>query len=365
MKVDTWRRAVLLAILVSACGGGASPDSEPEGTETTAPTTATTSEDSDSLAAFFGWSTGDDPDAAQAQYEEQERKVQETVRACMADEGFDYVPFIPPQPEGSFAFDEEEYVSKQGFGITTWYGNEEQFSTPAVEIADPNQEIAEAMSESEREAYYEALYGPPDQGTPQVDEATGETYYVNDGFGAGCYGQAQEETYGNQNKLWEELGPEFEEMYTRMQADARIVEANQGWSKCMAGKGYEYESSEKMYEAVYEDFQERFNAIVGPNGGYADPFAGWSQEEIEAFVAGKGEEELNQFYLEAQEAAQKNIDQQALENLQQEEIDLAVVNYECSVPLRELMESLTKEYEADFIATHRQELETIREAQGG
>jgi len=51
---------------------------------------------------------------------------------------------------------------------------------------------------------------------------------------------------------------------------------------------------------------------------------GFSAEEIEAFVAGKGEEELNQFYLEAQEAAQKNIDQQALENLQQEEIDLAV-----------------------------------------
>lgn len=363
MTVGTRRRVVLLAVLLAACGGGTAPGTEPE--ETTATTTATTSAEPESLADFFGWPTGDDPDAAQAQYEEQERKVQELVRSCMADEGFEWVPFIPPQPEGSFAFDEEEYVSKQGFGITTWYGNEEQFSTPAVEITDPNQAIVEAMSESEREAYYEVLYGPPDQGTPQVDPETGETYYVNEGFGAGCYGQAQEEIYGNQNLMWEELGPAFEEMYTRIQADVRVVEANQGWSSCMAGKGYEYESSEKLYEEVYQDFQARFDAIVGPNGGYADPFAGWTQEQIEAFVAGKSEEELNAFYLEAQEQAQSNIDQEALESLQQEEIEVAIANYECSGPLREVMESLTEEYEAEFIATHRQELETIREAQGG
>lgn len=47
----------------------------------------------------------------------------------MAEEGFDYTP--QQQPEDSFTVfgpeDEEEMARTQGFGITTWYGNEEEF----------------------------------------------------------------------------------------------------------------------------------------------------------------------------------------------------------------------------------------------
>lgn len=360
----------VLALVGAACGGGGSPAATEAAAvdESTATTTGEETEGEESLAEFFGWPTGDDPEAAQAQFEEQEARIQELVRACMVEQGFEYIPAV--QPTGAAmaidASSEEEWAAEQGFGITTWYGNED-FGQPMEESGwvDPNQEIVEAMSESEREAYYEALYGPPDQGEPQVDEETGETIYTMEGFGAGCMGQAQEEVYGNQNALWEEMQPELDEMWQRMQADPRIVEANEAWAACMADQGFQYATQQEMYESGLQDFQKRFEEIVGPNGGWADPFEGWSQEEIEAFVAEKTPEELEAFYAQAQEEVEAGIDQAALAALQQEERDLAVANYQCSLDMRDLWEDLSKEYEAAFIREHRDQLEEIRREQEG
>lgn len=364
------RTAVVVALAASACGGGGSTGESagvaPDETATTGDT-APAAGDEETLADFFGWPTGDDPEAAQAEFEAQEARVQELVRACMVDQGFEYIPAVPPQ--GSFAVmsdSEEEFVREQGFGITTWYGREDlNQPTEGTEWVDPNQAVVEAMSDSEREAYYEALYGPPDQGEPQVDEETGETIYMMEGFGAGCMGQAQEEAFGNQNALWEEMQPELDEMWQRITADPRMVEANETWSACMADRGFDYPTPEGMYETVYEDFQKRFEEIVGPNGGYADPFEGWSQQEIDAFFAEKTQEEIEAFFAQAQDEAEARIDQAALAALQQEERDLAVANHECSLDLRDLQTELSKEYEAEFIREHRAQLEEIRREQEG
>lgn len=357
------RRVLLLLLVIGAvvaCGGGGTSAGDGD-TSTTAATEV------ESIASFFGFPSGDDPEAAQAFYEAQEQKIQELIRDCMVEQGFEYIPAVYPQPEGAFgAFDQVEYAREQGFGITTWYGNEElQGTTGTTSWVDPNQEIVMAMSESESTAYHEALYGPQDQGTPQVDETTGETFFVQEGFGAGCYGQASEEIYGGQNQVYEEMSEELDDMYTRMQADPRITEANIEWASCMSGQGHEYESPDKMYELVYEDFQKRFDAIVGPDGGFIDPLAGMSQEEIDALFADMTEEEINTFYQDAQEASQQDIDQEALAALQQEEKDLAVAAAECSVELNELYIELSKEYEAEFIGDNRARLEEIRDADSG
>lgn len=359
------RRSAILSLLaalavgLAACGGGAGPDPEGDGSGTTVSGT-----EPESIAAFFGFPSGDDPEAAQAFYQAQETQVQEAVRTCMAEQGFEYIPAVYPQPDvATMEFDQVEYARTQGFGITTWYGNEEQMSGPAVDWVDPNQAIVEAMSESEQAAYYEALYGPPVEGEVSEDGETGVT--MVSGFGAGCQGEASEEIYGNQNQVYEVMSAELEDMYERVQADPRIAEANQEWVGCMSDRGYSYESTEQMYEEVYLDFQERFDAIVGPNGGYVDPMEGWTDAERETFFAEKSQEEIEAFFAATQDEVQQNIDQDALAALQQEEKDLAIANAECSVDLNDLYVEVYQEHEARFISDYRTQLEEIRDGEGG
>jgi hypothetical protein len=356
----------LMSLAIAACGGGGT--AEPEATDET-------SAGEESLSDFFGYGT-DDPEAAEVEYREQEARIQEAIRTCMAGVGFEYQPMIPP--EGSFGFydetDEEERVRTQGFGITTWYGNEESTVTTMVgeEWVDPNQEMLDAMSDTEREAWYAALYGTEEEqmegSYTEVDPETGEEYTVSDGYGAGCQGEAYEAEYGDQDQsqdLWEELSPAMEAMYEQVQADPRIIELDQEWSACMAAAGYEFESMNKMNETIYQDFQTRFDAIVGPGGGYADPFADWTPEEIDAFFAEKTQEEIDAFFKEAEQAARDDVDMEALAALQQEEIDLAVADFECRDDYFEVYQEVSEEYEADFIAENRELLEQIRDSQGG
>ncbi len=360
-----------VALIVAACGGGTvesdgvseTTSTEADGAvETTSTVDAGAADEPDSLADFFGWPTGDDPAAAQAQAEQEQRKIEELVAACMANEGFEYIPVDHSMGGFEFAFDEEEFVREQGFGITTWYGNEEQFFQRDEEFVDPNQDIVEAMSDSERDAYYEALHGPPDQGEPQIDPETGEEYYEWEGFGEGCFGRAEEQVYGVQQEMWTELGPLMEEMWERIQADPRVLEANADWSACMADRGFDYTDPEDMYESLFDDLQSRFEEIVGPNGGFADPFEGWSEEEIEAFFEEKSEEEVEEFFRQAEQEVQQNVDQEALAALQQEERDLALANFECQADMREVMVEVQADYEADFIRDNRDALEQIRDA---
>ena len=50
------------------------------------------------------------------------------------------------------------------------------------------------------------------------------------------------------------------------------------------------------------------------------------------------------------------------ETLQQEEIALAVADYECTKDLPDIWEEVSKEYEAEFIREHLELLEEIRDA---
>jgi hypothetical protein len=357
----------LMVLLMAACGGGGGSASE-------STTGGDTGSEGETMADFFGYAE-EDPEAAEAQYREQEARVQESIRVCMAEAGFEYQPVVPP--ESSFMvgeeWDEEEYVRTQGFGITTWYGNEEEFAGPVdEEWVDPNQEALDAMSESEMTAWNNALYGTPEEQeasqVSRVDPETGEEYFEMTGYGPGCYGEAQEAEYGSMEdsqELWAEIQPAMDAMYQQVEADPRIVELQENWSACMADRGYEVESMTAMYDTVYADFQERFDAIVGPNGGYVDPMEGWTQEEIDAFFQEKTQEEIDAFFAEAQEASRDNIDMEALAALQQEEIDMAVADYECRGDYWEVYQDVSGDYEADFIEENRAALEEIRELEQG
>lgn len=353
---------VAAALVLAACGDDGSPTDENG--------TASESGGEETLADFFGWGT-EDPAESEQRWRDQEARIQESIRVCMAEQGFDYRPMVPPD-ESFVAFDdwdEEEYVKREGFGITTHIGREDEFAGPDFEWTDPNQDILDAMSDSEQEAWYAALYGTPEEQdadmTLVIDEETGEEWYEGYGWGAGCQGDAYEAEYGGQGstgELWEELNPQFEEMWQRIQADPRMVEANQGWSTCMTEAGFNYTSQEDMWEKIWDDFWQRAEEIVGPNMGWVDPMEGWTEAEMEAFWQEATEEEIDALYNEAQQAP-ADYDEEALAALQQEEIDLAVANFECSRNMQDLYQEVSREYEAEFIAANRAILEQIREAE--
>jgi hypothetical protein len=351
--------AVALALVLTGCGPG---DDEPSGGET--------------LASFFGYDE-DDSEDWEARWRDQEREVQEHIRRCMAEKGFEYIPV--EHASGSFvvydAEDEEERIRRQGFGITTWFGDDGDVADPIDEpMEDPNWERVEAMSEAEREAYYEALHGSFDDEHYEIeyDEETGEEYHVSYGFGGGCEGEAHEEVYGGGgdreevDELWEQLEPAYEALYERIQADPRIVEWNEEWVACMAAAGYDYSAPDDMYDAVWQEFDQRLEEILGPDGGYVDPFEGWSEADIAAFFEERTQDEIDAFFREADAQRQSNVDQEALAALQQEEIELAVTDFECrgGQSSWELYDEVSRSYEADFIAENRQLLEQLREAEG-
>ena len=378
--VRTWTAAMVLLMVATACGGDPAGDAGPEessreqapeggGAEaaatvteaSTEPTTVTTQAEAEgepeTLAEYLGYDF-DDPDAAAAQAMETERRAQELIARCMAQEGFEYVPATRPMSSSDFAFDEETFAREQGFGITTRYVQEDPFEFEGDDWVDPNWAIVEALSDSEREAYERVLYG--DAQSWETDSETGDLVTTEDPWGEGCEGEAYEEVYGAQNEVWEQLGPEFEELMQRLFADPRFQEASKLWAVCMADRGYPYESIEQMYEEVFEDFQRRFDEIVGSDGGWVDPFEGWTQEEVEAFMAERSEKEINDLYEQARQQAQQDIDQDALAALQQEERDLAVVAFECQQDLTDTLEELQQEYEGRFVRENRDLLEQLR-----
>ncbi|MFP3913432.1 MAG: hypothetical protein ACLFWM_01030 [Actinomycetota bacterium] len=371
---------VALLLLAAACGGGdpaaeESADTDGDGTASTQGSENGSDGEGDqarTLSEFFGWGDGSDPEAQQAQFRDQEARVQEAIRQCMAEQGFEYQPVMPPEEAFSVSeVDEEERVRTQGFGITTYFGNEEEMGM-GQEFEDPNQDMLEEMSDSERQAWQEALYGTQEEQEElmetEIDEETGETMMTSTGFGAGCQGEAYEAEFGDQEQtqdLWRELEPQMEEMRQRVEADPRIVELNEEWSACMAEAGYEFESRNDMYDTVFEDFRQRLEEIVGPNMGRSDPFEGWTQEEIEAFFEESTEEEIEAFMSEAEEEARQDVDMEAVEALQQEEIDIAVTDFECAEGWNDTYTEVNSEYEADFIEENRDTLEEIRQAQDG
>jgi len=357
------RRTVCLATLMmvlAACGGSTDSDTSTTAAEATATSTAANADES--LASFLGFGNPDDPAAAEAESRRQQMDIEESIRLCMAEQGFEYTPVTPP--DGAFTTfdpeDEAERVATEGFGISTWYGNEEMDTSMTWE--DPNQERVDAMTPAEQEAYWAALHGAEsdlDQEV-EIDPETGEEMYVTSGFGGGCQGVAYEEAYGDMDAtqdLWEELEPAFEALSARMEADPRIVELNAEWAACMSEAGYTYESREAMYEDVYETFQARLDEIMGPD---TDPLAGMTEEELNAFFELPPDEQ--QAVYDEQMAAVT--DQPGLKELQEEEIALAVADNECGEGFYEAYDEISATYEAEMIAENRDILEQIRDLQG-
>lgn len=274
-----------VAVLASAAllAGCSSGDDKP------APATELTSP----LEEFYNALYGTGQDTSEEDWAAQDRQVQESVAACMKEQGFDYTPDV--QQTTSAVSSEDDglewgtvaYAEKYGYGITYWSDpdnpDNQMATTSATEYVDPNGDYVNAMSESEQTAYYAALWGDIQWNEEDWDPETGE--WIGEGDNPydswenqGCYGAAQHEVYEGEDSLTElyddpvyvEINETMSNIYTDVQSDQKVVELNASWAACMAEADYTFASPEEASNSLYDEWNtiqnehyEELNAQYG------------------------------------------------------------------------------------------------------
>ena len=210
----------LVAISISGCAAGA-PES--------------TARELSPIEQYMsvGQGTEFDREAMKAQGDAQLLAQEELVAACMKEQGFVYVPF-PPTPlgfdfslVGSSEVDSPEWIERYGYGIVNAPDRED-----VVISADPNVEIVESLSESDKKAYTVTLWGGPDAYT-----ADGEY----DPTLGGCFGAATVELAAQDpltDKRFAPLQDAVLDFYTRLMTEPEVVELDTRWAQCMDAAGH-------------------------------------------------------------------------------------------------------------------------------
>jgi hypothetical protein len=218
----------VLVLTLAACTGGTSGTGAGGGTGGTGGTTVTPSAEASKaplapLDAFFATMYGD-KDVVKAQ----QMKVQESVAACMATQGFTYKPVVDPGTSGGTAASSDtsgvqwgtkEYAALHGYDVTANADPTQGGS------ADPNEAYVNAMSQTEKKAYSAALSGT---GNPKLG------YHWET---AGCQGAAQHGA-GLDTNQHAALQEEMTALDKSIDSDPRVSGVVAKWAACMAGAGY-------------------------------------------------------------------------------------------------------------------------------
>jgi hypothetical protein len=279
------------------------------------------------MAAVYGSQDQDD-------FAKQQEEAEEYTAACMAEEGFEYIPIDyssqyqdVPEPEDIEDQNTEEWVTENGYGINQTSEQIEEQSEQSVEIVDPNQDYVASLSEGEQAAYYEVLYGPgPDES--DMDEDGSYEYNWEE---AGCQGEAQHET--SASSVWEEdehkaVVDAMSSMYEDVQKDPAVAALDAEWATCMADAGFaEFSKKQEAIEAVIEE----------SNGLWDGTETGPTDEETQAARDHEKEIALADFtcseevdYLDKQLEAQFKVEEQFIED-HKSELDALIADYEAGV----------------------------------
>lgn len=182
---------------------------------------------------------------------EQERRVQDAIAACMAEQGFSYIPAVP-SPEEITIFEgpargSPAFVQLYGYGILN--GGGEQAGSFMVELTDPNDELLQAMSDAERTAYEVAMYG-----TVSSAGADGAEYR-----GGGCQDEGFQVITGLTAPGGDPAAAVIDEataFLLELHTDAAFDALNAEWATCLGTQGWTYASpfdAEARFGAVLED----------------------------------------------------------------------------------------------------------------
>lgn len=302
---------LMLLAAVAGCDGEGEPSSAPS--PTPGPAEAY-------LEAALGFSADDAAAAALRQ--------EELVAACMAEQGFEYVPdtsgyqFVDTAeidpPPGSRAF-----ADQFGYGFAALPDGMIFESTPGAE--SPNDAIMGALSEEALASYTRALWG---------DDAVD----VPDDGGAmeagGCFLEARDQVWGDPETDHVRAG--LEEEIARIDAevapaDAGVLAAAAEWSECMADAGHPGFAAPPDAEQAAWDAWTAFNDAIA-----ADPTLGL--DDGEGNVVGQGD-------LAAREAA------------------LATADWDCraAVDYDAVWNAARDRLQQEYVDAHRTELDAWAE----
>lgn len=290
------------------------------------------------LDAYFS-ALWDQEEWTQERYDEENLRREELIAQCMTKEGFEYVPntnnggtvMYEDDYDGP-AWDSLEFAERYGYGVVDWPGREDvvEDDSSYEEYVDPNQGYIDSLSESEQQAYFETLYGVPQEYEEPLEGE--EEVYEYDWEENGCWGWAENElNAGSVTNAWED--PEFEdlfaaleEMWTASQEAPDIVAANQEWVTCMDEAGFPgFVRQEDAMNSMYE-----------------------RQNQIYEDASTDGEEWVEP-------------DRALFDALQEEEIALATADWKCKdkVNYNERLRKADFQAQQDFVDTHRAQLDAL------
>lgn len=255
--------------------------------------------------------------------------MQTAAAACMKEQGFPYEPdtssgiSVDDAAGGAVEWGSREFAEQYGYGVVS-----SPYSSPTVDDdwVDPNADYLAGLSDGERAAWEEALYGMP------VEAATGPVPDW-DWTTAGCMGEAAHEAdlaagvaVGDPES--QGLIDELNALPEQAAAADAVVAAERDWSDCLAAAGhpgYEHKGDPMT------DFTDRYGALARPETAPAD----------------------------GAEAA--DVDEAALSALQEEEIAVAVADLDCaeSSHYDEVLAAEQQRLDQDFVDRNRAALDAL------
>jgi hypothetical protein len=319
----------VLAIALGACGGSAPSSSSGSSTTTTTAGQSVNGREWDPIEVFLGLDASGEPSEEDLA---KERQAEEFIQSCMQAEGFTYIPRDPAAStdrptDGPWSLPPAQFAATYGYGITTI--NRDNGSQGND---DPNAAAVEAMSITEKRAYYHALYGDfvtiDDNGDltkrPREEGTTPTT-----SGDKSCSQKADEAVFGvrdepdpSADNPFSALEGELQAMSDRIRADQRLVDATTTWSDCMADAGYPGYSDIK--DAIFA-VDTRATELLGPD-------------------------------------LEQTPDPQALTDLRAFEIAVATADFSCRGDYDAVRKTVTDQIQNAFINDHRAELERYRDA---
>lgn len=308
----------VLSIVLASCSSG-SPSGTSDTPETTpGPTAAHQGPLSEYLAAVNEAFSGEDASRAL------NVQVQEDTATCMAEAGFDYVPYVAPETIHFYVDDygTREWVARRGYDLSggmlegpereAWIRSNEANDARPPSV-DPNEAIYAELSEGSKAAYDLALNGPPPSEDEERDEST--PWSIADGCStwATFVKNADEDaTYAAE---YADLRERMWATHLGLETHPRVVDLTTEWAHCMADAGHVYTSPTHAWDSVYAVIQ----GTPGPDG---DPYT--TSDEAKAF-----------------------------------EVAVALADYDCKASVRwdSVRNSVIDEIEAQFLEDNKAEID--------
>jgi hypothetical protein len=250
--------ALLIGILVTACGGSEEPSSsgtteEPVSDSAVSEESETSEEDEVGLEEF-GMTMEKLVTTVEA--------VESGIAACMTENGFEYVAVDFNTVRNAMEADksrtpltEKEFAEQHGFGISTLNAEFEvpQLADEAypvrIGLGEQNVQIFNNLSATDQQAYNRTLFGENTEATFAVT-LEGEDFSRT----GGCTRTAVEQVFTTEQLSATYLNPRD----ARYEEEPRMIAAVEDYVACVREKGYDYGNPDE----VESDIQARFDDIT-------------------------------------------------------------------------------------------------------